>query len=475
MIAKLNIFLLIFGLVWTVDCGAQSNPQPIDSAYSVRFLSKLTTFENYSGKEKPIFDHLSEWVKSQGLYYEDLSSTDSLYNFIALLSPPSDKPLVLFTAHLDVVYADTTGWRHAPFSGAIADDCIWGRGAIDDRGPLAMQLLALVKFHQNNPQAELPFNIGVLAVSMEETIGTGADYVVENHLKRLNPVVIFGEGGSGMKNIIPSKPDLPVFGISVAEKVPLWLMIEAKVRSKGHSATNDLYASKNLLRALIHIEDEPRKISFHKVTRRMLKDFGELEGGFKGFVLKHSTSILFWPFTKKLFREGGPFSSLVSDTYTITQINAITSVPNAIPQDAYAIIDCRLLPGTSMKLFLFKLRLRLGNKVTVTPIYTGKDAKPSEPNDYFGLMADAIHSLYPCSGVKPYLFPASSDNNTFRAAGYPTFGITPIMIDNELMETVHNTNERIPIKSYLMGIETYLQFIQNLKFHNFNIPVKNKR
>ena len=472
MSARLKIFLFISGLISAVNCNAQSIVRPVDSAYSVQFLSKLTTYENYSGQEKPIFDYLSEWVKSQGLYYENLSSSDSLYNFVALLAPPSDKPLILFTAHLDVVYADTAGWKYLPFSGTIAENCIWGRGAIDDRGPLAMQLLALAKFHQNNLQAELPFNVGVLAVSMEETIGTGADFVVEKHLKRLNPVVLFGEGGSGLKNIIPSKPDLPIFGISVAEKVPLWLMIEAKVRSKGHSATSDLYASRNLLRALIRIEDEPAKIRFHKVTRKMLKDFGELEGGFKGFVLKHSTSYLFWPFTKKLFREGGAFSSLVSNTYTITQISAITSAPNAIPQDAYAVIDCRLLPGTSIKMFLFKLRLRLGNKVTVTPIFIGKDAKPSEPNDYFQLMANAIHSIYPRSEVKPYLFPASSDNNTFRAAGFTTYGITPIMVDNELMETVHNTNERIPIQSYLLGIDTYLQFIQNLKFYNFNNPIK---
>ncbi len=46
-----------------------------------------------SGQEKPIFDYLSEWVKSQGLYYENLSSSDSLYNFVALLAPPSDKPI----------------------------------------------------------------------------------------------------------------------------------------------------------------------------------------------------------------------------------------------------------------------------------------------------------------------------------------------------------------------------------------------
>lgn len=467
MITKLKTIIFFCVFVGTVN-GVKIEAQTIDSAYSVGFLSKLITFDNYSGHEAPIFNHLSAWVKSQGLYYEDMSSTDSLYNFIALLEPPSSKPLILLTAHLDVVYADTAGWKYLPFSGTIAENSIWGRGAIDDKGPLSMQLLALAKFHQMNPKIELPVNVGVLAVSMEESIGTGADYVVAKYLKRLNPVAIFGEGGSGLKNIIPSKPELPVFGISVTEKVPLWIMIEAKVKSKGHSASNDLYAGKNLLRALMHIEDEHQKIRFHKVTRKMLKDLGALEGGFKGFVLKHSTSFIFWPFTKKLFREGGMFSSLVSDTYTITEINAIAKNPNSIPQEAYALVDCRLLPGTSVKLFLFKLRLRLGNKVTVTPLFIGKDAKTSQPNDYYGMMATAIKSTYPTSEVKPYLFPASSDNNTYRNAGFVTYGITPIIMDNELMETVHNVNERIPISNFLLGIETYYQFIQNLKFYNPN-------
>lgn len=468
---KNNIIKFIYAFVVLIFLISNKGySQQIDSAYGVHFLSKAITFENYSGNELPIFNYLSDWVKKQGLYYENLSAGDSSLNFVALLEPPSNKPLILFTGHLDVVAADTIGWKYPPFSGTIADGFIWGRGAIDDKGPLLMQLLAITHYHQQHPENDLPFNVGVLAVSAEETYGLGADMVVENHLKRLNPVVLFGEGGSGLKNIIPSNPNKPVFGISITEKVPLWLMVEAKEHSNGHSSTSDLYASKNLLRALIRIVDEPKIIRFHKVTRKMLKDLGDLEGGFKGFVLKHSTSFLFWPFTKKLFKDGGIFSPLVSDTYTITEINTISTTPNAIPQQAYAFIDCRLLPGTSLKMFLLKLRIRAGNKVIITPVFIGKDATPSEPNEYFQLMANAICAVYPNSEVKPYLFPASSDNNTFRKAGFTTFGITPIIIDNELMETVHNTNERIPIQSFLDGISTYLKFIENLK--SFNV-VKN--
>lgn len=455
-------FILLACLISLSTVSVKANISTIDSAYSVNFLSKLIQFECYSSQENSIFNYLSSWVLQQGLYYESLSNGDSLLNFITLLEPPCNKPLILFSAHMDVVFADTAGWKYPPFAGMIAEGDIWGRGAIDDKGPLAMQLLALARYHILHPTNELPFNVGVLAVSSEEIGGFGADYVMNNHLKRFNPIVIFGEGGSGVTNVIPSKPDKPVFGISIAEKTPLWLLVESKVHSKGHSYNADLYASKNLLKALVKILDEPKKIKFHKVTRKMLKDLGEMEGGFKGFVIKNSTSWVFWPFTKKLFKEGGAFSSMVSDTYTLTEINTISTTVNAVPQQAYAYIDCRLLPGTSVKLFLFMMRLKAGNKVVITPVMTGYDAKPSEINEYFDLMAKSICSVYPNSEVKPYLFPASSDNNTFRYGGYTTYGITPIIVSNELLETVHNTNERIPVNSFLTGIETYFRFIENL-------------
>ncbi len=446
--------------------------QEIDSTYSVNFLSKLISIQAYSQWEKPVYDHLADWCKSQDLYFEDLSLGDTILNFITMLEPPSEKPLILLSAHMDVVWADEYGWKYPPFSGAIAEGFIWGRGAIDDKGPLSMQLLALARYHRLHPMHEIPFNVGVLAVSSEEIGGYGADYVMKNHLNRFNPVVIFGEGGSGLKNIIPSKPNTPIFGISVTEKIPLWLLLEAKVKSNGHSSNADLYASKNLLRALIKVADEPKKIRFHHVTKKMLKDLGELEGGLKGFVLKRSSSWFFWPFTKKLFNEGGAFSSLVSDTYTITEINTIKGNINSVPQQASAYVDCRLLPGTSIKMFLLKLRLKVGNKVVITPIYTGYDAKPSEVDDYFHAMGNAIKSIYPSSEVKPFLFPASSDNNTFRFGGFSTFGITPIIVDEELMATVHNINERVPIDSYLLGIDTYYKFIEDLIYFNKNVEAK---
>jgi len=461
----LFIFLLILLLRTT-------HSQNIDTLKAINLLSELIKIKSISGNEQEVFNYLLTWSKQNGLHNDTISNFDSTYNFLTTLYPlTSNKPLIIFESHMDVVPADTNGWLHPPFSGAIKEGYIWGRGAIDDKGPLTMQLNSLVSFKNNNESVDLPYNFGVLVVCCEETNGLkGAQYVSKNYLKKINPLVIFGEGGSGIQKIVPSYPEKIVFGMSTSEKVPLWLRIDAKTRTKGHSASaNELYASKNLLKALSNIINTPRPVKFDKTTRKMLKELGRMEGGFKGYVIRNSGWWVFWPFVKSYFLEGGPFYSLVSDTYNITEISALNNSSNSIPQSAYAILDCRLLPGSSSKFFLSKLKLIAGTKVSITVLNKGIDAKPTKPDKYFDIMAKSIQEIYPEAEVQPILFPASSDNNTFRNEGFKVFGITPMLTNNDLMEAIHNTNEKIPIIELIKGTKAYYNFIEKMQRNDFKI------
>ncbi len=454
------LILLIF-FCWNIIKANQSSGVN-DSTELVELLSKMIQFNTITGNEKPLGVFLTDWCIQSGLETRVFTDIDSSYNFMASLYPlSSKKPNYVFMGHIDVVGVEQTDWKYPPFSGFVDEGCIWGRGAIDDKGPVSMMLMALKKFHQSYKKFDLPFNISVLVLSGEEVGGAkGASVIANRFISEINPYAMFGEGGSGMINVIPSKKEVVVFGVSVNEKKPLWLKVEAKTKGQGHSATTkELYATKRLVKALIRIIDNVRPVRFDKLTKQMLHELGEMEGGFKGYMLKHSYRWYIYPFVKSYFREDGAFNPLVSNTITITEINTDKDGFNSIPQSAYAILDCRLLPNTSEKLFLAKMKIIAGNKVNISVIFSGADADDSEVNDAFNNMQAALIFNFTNSKVVPFLFPASSDNNAFRSLKIPVYGITPMIMTDDLMKTVHNSNERMPIDQLMKGFNTYYKMM----------------
>ena len=217
-----------------------------------------------------------------------------------------------------------------------------------------------------------------------------------------------------------------------------------------------------MIKILINLLDEKRKIRFNPLVMEMFDDLGRMEGGSRGFFIKHINWNILWPFVKKYFRTGEPFSVLVQNTFTITQIESSADASNQISDKAFAVLDCRLLPGTDVDKFIKRLKRAAGHKVTVTVIAESPSSDPSYITSYFTQMENAIKEVYPGSEVVPILFPASTDNNYFRQKGIPTYGIVPARLNAELLESVHNNNERICLKDLDKGIEVYklmLKFI----------------
>jgi acetylornithine deacetylase/succinyl-diaminopimelate desuccinylase-like protein len=427
-------------------------------------LQNLIKFESLSGKEKDLMFYLENYCKEQGLHTKQFSQNNINFNFTASLYPLElGKPNIIFQSHLDVVPAeDSENWNHAPFEALIIQDTLFGRGAIDCLGLAVMQLYSIFDYVELAKTKDLPYNITFLGLCEEENSGNfGAKYMVENHLKDLNPLIVFGEGGSGLTNLVPSKPEQEVFGISIAEKSSLWLKLEVNKKTGGHSAVpSDLYANKRLIKSLINLLDQKREVKFSKISRQMFKDLGEIEGGTRGFVIKHINWILFWPFVKKYFREGEIFNVLVQNTFVITDMGTLNSdAVNQIGKGAYAILDCRLLPGTDKKKFIRRVQFAVGLKVDISILSESPNTAASPINDYFYLMQESLKEVYPKSISSPILFPASTDNNYFRQYNIPCYGIIPCIINRKSLDGIHGVNENIPVKSLYSGIDVYTKLI----------------
>ena len=50
----------------------------------------------------------------------------------------------MLLAHMDVVGVEREKWSCDPFGGVIRDGYLYGRGAIDDKGMLAANLMAML-------------------------------------------------------------------------------------------------------------------------------------------------------------------------------------------------------------------------------------------------------------------------------------------------------------------------------------------
>lgn len=437
---------------------------PSDSMLENAFIQYLR-IPSVSGKEKAAADFLENFGKRAGLFTRCLSCSDSASNLVLSLYPlDSMKTSILFLSHLDVVEApDSAEWRSPPFAAVESDSDVVARGAIDAKGLTFMHLNGLLQFRKSI-QKELPFNVALLVVSDEETGGEkGAKLVAENNLDILRPWMVIGEGGSGVTGLIPSRPSTPVFGISVAEKFNLWLRMDLKFSSFGHGAAPpSSYVNKDMLKALHKLSQVEGKPEFHPTTRRMFRDLGRMEGGFKGWVISHLPALPFRPLLNRLMRREPVLAAVLQNTAIMTNIFNPPGPPNKISSTATVFLDCRLLPGTKVRRFVREIRYGLIEpRFKVSVINQGPESEESNPDlPEFACLSDAIKLVYPQSETAPFLFPASSDNNYFRQLGIPTYGVVPLVMSRMDLESIHGINERIKMPDFRKGSFVFTRFLE---------------
>lgn len=443
------------------------------------YLSKYVKFNSVSGNEK----QAGEWLKSvcieNGLQIKQMGNSDGNYNFTASIYPLESKlPNIVLLNHIDVVPpGDLDKWREAPFSGKITHDEIWGRGTFDNKGNAVMQLFSIFEIAQKYKDKQLPFNVTFLAVSCEETqCKGGAEYVIENYLDLLNPVVVLGEGPPSLEGVLQTNPDQVLFPISVAHKRPLWLELKLKINSSAHGSVPPLqYANKEMVKALNNLLDHKEKAVYNDLNVSMLKSLGALEKGLTGFAMRHPR--LFRMFITPQLRKQPELFALFSNTITLTSLDSENDVVNVIPTEVTALLDCRLLPETDADVFLEELKKRLKNPdIEVSTIYKTPKMKSSDPdNEFYRHMKTAILKNYPEAEVLSIILPNTSDAGLFRAKGINTYTTVPISISREYLKNIHSENERIPRGVLNTGKATYVDFIEQcIKAAPATIPYSNE-
>ena len=462
----LAAFTLVF--VSATALRAQSGPDVaapvLDQA--VQALSRYIQIPSLSGREAAAGRFFADLCASKGLHVHFMGEEDGRFNFAASLYPLDlGKPNVLFLNHIDVVEAEGPGWTHPPFGGEVAEGRVWGRGAFDNKGAAIMHLFAIASLTERAKSEDLPFNVSLLAVSCEEgTCTGGAQYVAENFLDILNPVVVFGEGPPSLDGIVPSHPEQQLFAISLAHKRPFWLKLYAQIPCLGHGSVTPLeYANKEMARALHRLASWKPKLHFNVHNRRMLKDLGRMEKGIAGFFLKNNR----WarPLIVPALRKEPALAALFTDNITLTGFQSGGEhTINSIPQECAAFLDCRLLPDSDRDRFLKRLKKRIRSEaIQVEVLLEMPGVTPSEPdNPFYRAMHESISTYYPEAEVIPIILPNYTDDGWFRAAGIPCYSSLPVFLARSSLEAVHGEDEHLPIQALEDGITVFSRLLHRI-------------
>jgi acetylornithine deacetylase/succinyl-diaminopimelate desuccinylase-like protein len=191
-------------------------------------LLRLDT-TNPPGNERPAADYLAGKLREVGYDVTVIESAPTRANLVTRYRGDGRAAPILLAAHLDVVEADPTQWRQPPFSGAIAEDCLWGRGAIDMKNMAAMSVAILRKLAVDKPVLER--DVIFAAVADEEAgCDLGSRFLVEQHRSSWSRAeYALGESG-GFSLHLGTRTFYP---IQVAEKGLCWVRARMDRRARA--------------------------------------------------------------------------------------------------------------------------------------------------------------------------------------------------------------------------------------------------
>lgn len=440
----------------------ESTSESARLAYNpVELLQRLIRFDttNPPGNEAEGIQYLAGLFAEAGISTTLLGRTPERPNMIARLPGRGHSPPVLLYGHMDVVTTAGQNWQHPPFAGEIIDEYVWGRGALDMKGGLAMMVSALLRARLEH--LPLAGDIVLAVVSDEEDGGDeGARYLVENHAEHFKGIrFALGEFGA-FSMVFGSQRFYPIM---VAEKQICTM--KAIVRGPGGHGSMPLQggAMSRLSQLIYRLEKHRLPVHITPVVRRMFEMVAAHQTG-PGELIFH---LLLNPvLTDRLLGVFGErtraFDPLLHNTVTPTIVQGGEKI-NVIPSEIELGLDGRLLPGFAPQDMMAELRPITGNQVELEVVRF--DPGPPEPDwGQFDILAEVLREADPEAIPIPLLLSGVTDGRFFARLGIQTYGFLPMRLppDFNFSATIHAADERIPVSALEFGAQAILKAIQRV-------------
>lgn len=470
--------------------GCQVSCTVQDFNSSVDHLSEVLRFKTVSGRDTPThavalgeFEKLDAWLSTT---YADLWSTFGVEkvgsgNLSYLLTwQGTDATLapVLFISHVDVVPVPeqtVKDWSYGPFSGAVEEGYIWGRGALDVKVTVVAMLEAARRLLAEGyaPQRTLLFAYG-----HDEEVGgdLGAGQIAELAAQRYGELeMVVDEGASVRLDGVTPFTSHPVALVATAEKT--YITLQVRVRSSGgHAATPPLDGSSVadvMSRVIAAIAAAPPPAELRPPVDAFLAALAPVATEEWRDTLARATQAGGGRAVAQLLAsQDKELAAMVRMTVAVTRLSAGVA-DNVLPQEGVATINMRTLPGDGADAALAYLRnVTAGEKeaVEVSLLQLQKTAPPEKqvaPSDgvHFRLLADAIGAVWRVNGqpipVVPYILLGATDSKHYASLSRGgVLRFCPYGMFTSDHSRVHATDERVALTAFRAAICVYLKVLR---------------
>lgn len=380
-------------------------------------------------------------------------------NLVARLRGAGARKPLLLLAHLDVVEARREDWSVDPFTFLERDGCFWGRGTTDDKAMAAIWIANLIRCKQ---EGFVPDRDIIVCLTADEEGGphNGVRWLVGEHRPMIDAAFCLNEGGRGHM-----KKGRRLFNaVQVSEKISVTLRLKATHRGGHSSVPIPDTPIHHIVGGLARLADLKFPVKLNEVTRAFFERTAAIETGQVAEDMKALTA------ATDPEREvpeavsrlcGIPYYNALMRTTCVATMLEAGHAPNALPQSATAVVNCRLLPGESPKQVREAIVRALANdKIQVSSAGDRKAVPPSPMTAEIMAPIERItQELWPGVPVIPTMSTGGTDGRRLRIAGIPTYGVSGLFIDEP---RAHGKDERIGVQAFFEGQEFLYRLVKAL-------------
>jgi acetylornithine deacetylase/succinyl-diaminopimelate desuccinylase-like protein len=453
-VRKIKIVAVAAAMVagWAATTLAQSQPPRPDQVQYRALYKKLveTNTSASSGSCTLAAERMAAHLRAAGIPESDLhpfSVPDRPKEGGLVAIYPGRDPrakAVLMLAHLDVVEAKREDWTRDPFTLVEENGYFYARGAIDDKSMASIWVDTLVRFEKEGfkPRRTLK-----LALTCGEEGGSpfdGAEYLTTNKRDLIDAAFALNEGGYGLLDANGK----PMFlAIQVGEKLAQNYTLEV-TNPGGHSSRpmpdNAIY---QLAAALLRIQGYQFPVTFNDTTRGFLGRMATVAPPEQGAAI---TALLKDPSdtAAQVTVERNPdYNGILHTTCVATMFDA-GHAPNALPQRARAVVNCRIFPGTSAEAVRATLEQVVADpevKVSLREVRNAPSPPPPLDPKVLGPAETLASEMWPGVPQLRMMLAGATDGAFLTPVGIPTYGISGAFADPD-GNGVHGLNERVRVK-----------------------------